>query len=1441
MAGSSGMAHWGSQVGRTATGGDLAPRSPLLQGLWLAVAYYVAARLALLLAIPPGYATAVWPAAGVALAGILVFGYRVWPGILLGAFFLDYPTALLASGADTAPKVVALAAAMAGGASLQAVVGAWLIRRFSSYPLAFGRELEIVRFLALGGAVACLVNASISVALLWLAGGMDTQDVAFGWLTWWVGDTIGVLVFMPLFLVWVAPPDRLSRRQKVFISVPVGILLVAVTWLFVQASALEQHRIRVEYERRADAVAQSLVLRLASYTEVVHEVGNFVAASRQLDSRQFRSFTADALRRYPGLHALSWNPLVKQIDRVTFEATAVPIVEMDARGDLVPASRRPEYAPVTYIEPLPSNRSALGFDVASEPARHAALQQARRSGSPVATGVVDLVQESPGRSGIIIYQPVYWSQEDATAAPALHGYVAAVFLIDAMMAPFLQREDMQGMHLRLYDTAAPGDRRLMYRSDAPVPGSDDLPGIAVRTETILVAARRWQLTFFLEPDVLARNRSWLAWCMLAVGMLFTALSSIFLLMAVGRRVAVESEVLLRTAELESSNLALQQSREHAQSIIDTAYDAYVAIDADSRILDWNRQAERSFGWRRDEVLGRDITGLVIPPRFRQPQFPGVAHLLANGDGPALNQRMELTASHRDGHEFPIQLTIWPTRRGETVEFHAFVHDISAQLMANRRLSAQTAAAAALIESDALADAGPRLLQAVCEALGWSVGLLWIVERSDGALHCAESWHTPDEPTAAFLSQSRTMAFAAGVGLPGRVFLSGKPEWIADVATDANFPRAAAAMADGLRTAFAVPVNNGTQGLGVVEFFSQAIQEPDPDLLGMMDTLGNLLGQFIARSQAERALEQEGEFLNALLDNITEGIVACDAQGNLTMFNEAARALHGLPAESMSAQQWSEHYDLFLADGMTPMRTAQVPLFRALHGEQVRDVEMVIAPKDLPHHVVVCNGRALVNRAGDKLGAVVAMHDITERKQAEERLQQLAHFDVLTGLPNRHLFQESLKSAIAHADAQGWLVSLLFLDMDNFKDINDSLGHAVGDELLRQAGERLLGCVRLRDTVGRLGGDEFGVILLTPGDPQVAVIVAEKILAAMRVPFVLDGHTVTSTVSIGITVYPTDTADMHSLVRYVDMAMYEAKQCGRNGYRFYTEAMNLRASEKRELQAALGEALEREEFVLHYQPKISLDSGRWTGMEALLRWRRPGRGLVPPSEFIPALEESGLIVAVGAWVIAEACRQLQSWRASGLDALPIAVNVSAQQMAGETPASPATPRGIPRTDAGARELWSMTAACLQRHEVPAGLLEFELTESALMSDAEYSIDMLRRLKGSGIHISVDDFGTGYSSLAYLRRFPLDAVKIDGSFIRDVTTNAEDASITLTIIDLAHRLNLQVIAECVETAEQMEFLRAHGCDQVQGYYLARPMPADELERLWRATGGVAPGKR
>lgn len=478
------------------------------------------------------------------------------------------------------------------------------------------------------------------------------------------------------------------------------------------------------------------------------------------------------------------------------------------------------------------------------------------------------------------------------------------------------------------------------------------------------------------------------------------------------------------------------------------------------------------------------------------------------------------------------------------------------------------------------------------------------------------------------------------------------------------------------------------------------------------------------------------------------------------------------------------------------------------------------------------------KTGDGWTIVSVARDITDRNEAQAALQQLAHYDSLTKLPNRWLFHQSLLKAMEQADALEQQVVLLYLDLDNFKDINDILGHAVGDQLLCEVGERLLACLHVRDCVGRLGGDEFGIVLVTPRDPEIALVVAGKIHEALHAPFALQGHAVRTSASIGITIYPNDTKVADVLARYADMAMYEAKRSGRNTSRFFTAAMNERIGEKLKLVSALHEALLRNEFVLHYQPKVSLGTGRWMGVEALLRWQRPGHGLVPPDQFIPALEDSGLIVAVGKWIIATACAQLEDWARQGLDPLPIAVNVSAAQIALKhaLPLQVRTPTAAthPRDESG---LLEVVASSLATHNVGPGMLEVEITESVVMADAEHSIDILRRLRALGVKLSVDDFGTGYSSLAYLRRFPLETVKIDGSFVRDVTTNAEEASIVLAIIELAHRLKLEVVAECVETVEQMQFLQAHGCDQAQGYYFARPMPVAELEAVWRQTGGMA----
>jgi diguanylate cyclase (GGDEF)-like protein/PAS domain S-box-containing protein len=448
--------------------------------------------------------------------------------------------------------------------------------------------------------------------------------------------------------------------------------------------------------------------------------------------------------------------------------------------------------------------------------------------------------------------------------------------------------------------------------------------------------------------------------------------------------------------------------------------------------------------------------------------------------------------------------------------------------------------------------------------------------------------------------------------------------------------------------------------------------------------------------------------------------------------------------------------------------------------------------------------------GNSRMLIAVARDISERLQAQQRLRHLASYDGLTGLPNRTLFFQNLRDAIELAQDKHWRIAVLFISLDRFKIINDSLGAALGDELLRQFSTRLVRCVRLRDTSGRLGGDEFALILTMTRDQQEAVNVANEVREALRAPFDLQGQQAALTASIGIAMYPDDATDPGTLVKYADTAMVRAKEAGRDGYRFFTAGMNVQVLARLDLELALRAALEGGQLVLYYQPKLELNTGRVSGVEALLRWHRPGYGLVYPAEFVPVMEETGLVVRIGEWIVDEACRQIAEWNAQGMRDVRVAVNVSSRQFV-------------------EGDLEGLVRGALERHGVEPGMLELELTESALMSNAEHTIKVLTRLKQLGIRIAIDDFGTGYSSLAYLKRFPIDKLKIDIAFVRDITTNPDDAAIALAIISMAHSLHMQVIAEGVESRAQMAYLRRHRCDEIQGFHFSRALPAPELVRL------------
>ncbi|MEO8767787.1 MAG: EAL domain-containing protein [Nitrosospira sp.] len=444
-------------------------------------------------------------------------------------------------------------------------------------------------------------------------------------------------------------------------------------------------------------------------------------------------------------------------------------------------------------------------------------------------------------------------------------------------------------------------------------------------------------------------------------------------------------------------------------------------------------------------------------------------------------------------------------------------------------------------------------------------------------------------------------------------------------------------------------------------------------------------------------------------------------------------------------------------------------------------------------------------------SVIEAHELAEQVEtAKSQLLHLAHHDVLTGLPNRMLLQDRLGQAIELAHRQGRQFAVLFMDLDRFKHINDSLGHAIGDRLLQSVAQRLVGCLRHSDTLGRQGGDEFVVLLSNITHVEDAALIAQKSLVALTLPHFIDHHELHVSASIGIGIYPGDGQDAATLLKSADIAMYHAKESGRNNYKFFKHDMTVQAVQRQSIESSLHRALDRQEFTLHYQPKINLRSYVVVGAEALIRWQHPKWGLMPPSQFVPIAEDCGLILPIGRWVLREACRQAQAWRQAGLPPITVAVNTSALEFS-------------------APDFLDNIRTTLEETNLEPRYLELELTESVLMRDAEFTDSVLHALTALGVKLAIDDFGTGYSSLSYLNQFPIDTLKIDQSFVKRMTSNPDHATIVSTVISLGKSLKLRLIAEGVETPEQHAFLLAQHCDEGQGYYYGRPGTAEKFATL------------
>ena len=829
---------------------------------------------------------------------------------------------------------------------------------------------------------------------------------------------------------------------------------------------------------------------------------------------------------------------------------------------------------------------------------------------------------------------------------------------------------------------------------------------------------------------------------------------------------------------------------------------------------WSKECLRIFG----------LAATAAMPRYKE-----LSRQLHKEDRIPLRDRAQ--AALHDGKDFEIEFrllladgeTRWVRVIGQTIKdadggvqrLHGTVMDVTSRKVVELRQSMEHTVTRLLAESDSPPDVIAEVIQTICETLGWVCGALWKLDKQNGSLQRSVTWSLPHPRIEEFFRASKQfIQVPAPGGLIARVLEAGAPVWNPDVACDADFGRSAAAQESGLRAAFAFPIQAGGEVFGVMEFFTKQAQRADPEILQSAHFIGRHIGQFFQRKQAQDALKESEAHFRSLVEQASDSFYVHDLDGHIIDVNQHGCDCLGYRRQDLLAMSMANiDIDLTISElkYLRNQVSSKAPV--ALESRHKRKdgsvfpVEIRMGPIDIDGQ------RHLLS----------LVRDVTERKELQDHIQHLAYHDSLTDLPNRAMFNRQLSNAIARAERDQTGLAVLFIDLDRFKNINDTLGHDAGDRLLQEMARRIGACLRGgdgaahmdgdSDLVARLGGDEFVVLIEGVADSARVSQVAHKLLAALVKEYPLEGQLIHITASIGISTFPEDGRNEFSLMKHADVAMYRAKDRGKNNFQFYSAHMDLHSAELLALESGLRRAPERDEFVIYYQAKVDANTGRITGVEALVRWQHPELGLVSPIHFISLAEESGLIVPLSQWVLKEACRQSLAWQRQGLPPIRIAVNLSARQFVDDN-------------------LLADTMKTLREVGMDPSMLELEITESMMMYNTEKTIEVLAAFRKQGIRIAIDDFGIGYSSLSHLKQFPIDIIKIDRSFIQDIPGDHADEAITEAIIVMGRSLKIKVVAEGVETAQQLHFLRSHGCDEIQGYFFSRPIPADAFAKLLRS---------
>jgi diguanylate cyclase (GGDEF)-like protein/PAS domain S-box-containing protein len=1154
-----------------------------------------------------------------------------------------------------------------------------------------------------------------------------------------------------------------------------GVAATLFAWFFAGRQA--EREAAAGFENHATLATNLLERRLERYIDVLYGLEALAYHDVTVSRAEFHRYvTALELgNRFPGLKASVFNRRVPGSQRDEYVRGVRNDRSVSPEGypqfDIHPPGDRDEYWAIEYVEPPQRDTSLFGLDISTRPVARAAASRARDTAQASATERYRLADEVGSSYGLVIYMAIYGPTPPRSLEErreALRGFVNVAMRLDDVLANLTSEPSVGGLRLRIHDLGPAGspakpasEETLFYRSAAgtrdPEPGWLDWPRST--SKLLEVAGRQWQLQFDDEPAISPWLRP-LPLLALTVGLAMSfLLFGIFFAIA---RTRSEAVALASTATRE-----LRSQLSFTQQLIEAIPNPVYFKDRAGRYLGCNRAFEAYAGRAREEIIGRTVRE-VRPPDAAERAVAADDALFARPG----TQVYEASVIHaRDG---PIDTLVSKATFVDAAGEIAGLVGVLVDITERKKLEGDTRAS-------------HERLRAVIQAAPVAIidcALDDIVRMWNPAAERIFGWKEAE--------------------------VLGKPLGIVPGALEGE----ARAQREGSRAGEIVWIEDTQRQHRDGHLIDASVTlAPVYDAEGRVSGTMSTVIDISRRKQAEAALRESEAQLRLAMDAAQLGMWYWECDTDRFTYSEGLNALFGRPEESalidyrvLKERLHAEDRELFDA----AMRHA------VKQGDDFQVDFRVVWPDGSVHWVA---NRGQVHRGADgRAQRVIGVAmNITERKLAEQRIAHMAHHDALTGLPNRVLLRDRIQQAIAQAHRAGSQLAVLFLDLDRFKNINDSLGHQLGDRLLQSVASRILVCVREGDTVSRVGGDEFVIVIPGIGATSDASAVASKMLEVLATAFHLHGNDLHVAASIGISLYPADGSDAETLMRNADTAMYHAKDSGRANYQFFTQHMNVQAQQRLTLENALRRGLDNDEFRLHYQPLFDLRDRSVSGFEALLRWYPPGGGVVPPGDFIATAEDSGIIVPLGEWVLREALRQARGWQSPGRP-LTIAVNVSAHQLS--------KPAFVERLRALIAEV-----------DIDPALVELEVTEGVIIEGAGDAREALFQVAALGVGIAIDDFGTGYSGLAYLKRLPIDTVKIDQSFVRDLTVDPDDAAIVTAIVAMSRSLGVDVVAEGVETEEQLEELKRLGCHRAQGFLLAHPMAATEVARFLDRTTTAA----